>query len=208
VNDGSIPIGARHWEERYRNGPRGAFFGEEPSTLARRLVHFFRHMDVPVQGDLFEIGCGEGRDVAFLAAQGFRVEAIEAAPTGVARTRELIRAHGLRAEVEEGDLARIAWRRDYDVLFANQAIQFAGGDALRVLEEVRDHTRPGGWNAIGMFTDEVLPPAEHPQVHIFHREELRRLYDGWRLLEYGESLVYSPRRDAYLSFGQIIARRP
>jgi tellurite methyltransferase len=203
-----IPSGARPWEERYRSGPRGAFFGTEPSTLARRLVHFFRQMELPTQGDLFEIGCGEGRDAAFLAEQGFRVVAIEAAPTGAARTREILRSRGIDAEVSELDLTRIPWRKDYDVIFANQAIQFAGAEALRVLEEARAHTRPGGWNAIGMFSDEVLPPAEHPEVHIFPRGELRRLYEGWRLLEYGESVVYSPRRDAYLSFAQIIARRP
>jgi tellurite methyltransferase len=203
-----VPPGASPWEERYRSGSRGAFFGEEPSTLARRLVHFFRMCGHPIRGDLLEIGCGEGRDVVYLAGLGFRVEAVEGAPTGAARTRDWLREARLDAQVREIDLARFAWTREYDVVFSNQAIQFAGREAPRVLDSIRAHTRPGGWNAIGMFTDQRIDREAHPELHVLEREELYRIYASWRLMEYGESIVYSPRRDAYLSFAQLIARKP
>ncbi len=74
---GAIPKGARFWEESFRDHEPGWFFGGEPSTLARRLLHFYRRMEIPTEGLLLDLGCGEGRDVSFFAGLGFDVEAID-----------------------------------------------------------------------------------------------------------------------------------
>ncbi len=205
---GSIPKGARFWEESFREHEPGWFFGDEPSTLARRLLHFFRLMEIPTVGRLLDLGCGEGRDVAFFAGLGFEVEAIDGSPMGVERTRRAIDQAGLSAKVAEGDLGRFDWNGEYDVVFANNSVQFVGDDARRVLGEIRSHTRPGGWNVIGMFTREEVDWRRDQDVYCLDHRELKHLYREWTLLEYGESIVYSPRRAQYVSFANLIARRP
>lgn len=205
---GAIPKGARFWEDSFRDHEPGWFFGGEPSTLARRLLHFFRLMDIPTEGRLLDIGCGEGRDVAFFASLGFEVEAMDGSPTGVQRARRAIAEAGLRARIEQGDLGALAWEGDYDVIFANNSVQFVGDDARRVLSEIRAHTRPGGWNAIGMFTREEIDWRREPEVYCLEQRELKQIYREWTLLEYGEPIVYSPRRAQYVSFANLIARRP
>ena len=202
-----IPKGARPWEESYRAHESGWFFGGEPSTLARRLHHFFRTMEIPCRGRLLDIGCGEGRDVLFFTALGFEVDAIDGSPTAIARAREALAHAGRSAWIEQADLARIAWRGDYDVIFANNSIQFVGDEALRVIDEVRAHTKPSGWNAIGMFTREEIDWRREPDAYFLESRELKHLYRGWTILEYGESIAYSPRRAHYLSFANLIARR-
>lgn len=205
-----IPKGARPWEESYREHEPGWFFGSEPSALARRLVHYFRRMEIPIEGKLLDLGCGEGRDALYFASLGFEVDAVDGSPTAVARTGEALAKlaqDGGVARVDHADLARMTWRGDYDVIFANNSIQFAGEDALRVIEDVRGHTRPNGWNAIGMFTREELDRRQEEEAYCLETRELKHIYRGWTILEYGESIAYSPRRARYLSFANLIARR-
>jgi SAM-dependent methyltransferase len=207
ADPGGIPKGAQAWEESYREHEPGWFFGTEPSALARRLVHYFRRMEIPIEGRLLDIGCGEGRDVLFLAGLGFEVDAIDGSPTAVARAQEELERRGSVARIELADLSRMVWRGDYDVIFANNSVQFAGGDALRVLEEIRSHTKPNGWNAIGMFTREELDRRQEEDAYCLETRELKHIYRGWTILEYGESIAYSPRRARYLSFANLIARK-
>jgi tellurite methyltransferase len=205
---GAVPKGARAWEESFRDHEVGWFFGGEPSTLARRLLHFFRMLEIPTAGRLLDLGCGEGRDVAFFASLGFDVEALDGSPTGVERTRRAISEGGLHARVSQGDLASFEWTGEYDIVFANNSVQFVGEQARRVLSEIRSHTRPGGWNAIGMFTREEIDWRREPDLYCLDHRELKHIYRDWTLLEYGESIVYSPRRAQYISFANLIARRP
>jgi tellurite methyltransferase len=203
-----IPPGARFWEDSFRAHDAGWFFGGEPSTLARRFLHFLRLMGMPMQGRLLDIGCGEGRDVVLLASVGFEVDAVDGAPTGVQRAREGLSRAGLRGQVWQGDLGEIDWKRDYDVILANQSVQFVGDQALRVLDEIRRHTKPDGWNVIGMFTREEYDWKQEKDVYCLDQRELKHIYRGWRIFEYTESVVWSPRREDYLSFANLIARKP
>ncbi|MDM7916063.1 MAG: class I SAM-dependent methyltransferase [Candidatus Eisenbacteria bacterium] len=203
-----LPAGARSWEEQFRTHEPGWFFGPEPSTVARRLVHFFRQMEIPCSGRLLDLGCGEGRDTVFLAKQGFSVEGVDASPTAVERTITAIRAAEVQAEVLHADAAHLPWQGQYDVVLANQVLPFLGEDALRVLEEIRQHTRPGGWNAIGMFTREEVDWRRQPELFCLEPRELRFHYRDWTLLESSESTVWSPRRAGYLSLAVVIARHP
>ncbi len=180
----------------------------EPSTLARRLIHFFRVMAVPTRGRLLELGCGEGRDVVFFASAGFEVQAIEGSPTAVARTLRAICDAGLGSTAALCDIAAFPFEGPYDVVFANNSLQFVGRQAIERIHALRERTSPGGWNAIGMFLRSGGDEREEPEVYLLESGELRSLYEDWQLLEYGESVIFSPRRGAYRSFASLIARRP
>jgi tellurite methyltransferase len=164
-------------------------------------------MGLPMRGRLLDLGCGEGRDAVLFASLGFEVDAVDGAPTGVQRAREGLKRAGLSGKVWQGDLAEIDWKDAYDVILANQSIQFVGNEALRVLKQVQDHTEPDGWNIIGMFTWEAYDWRKEKDVYCLDQRELKHLYRGWRIFEYSESLVWSPRRGDYLSFANLIARK-
>jgi hypothetical protein len=59
-----------------------------------------------------------------------------------------------------------------------------------------------------MFTREEIDWRRDQDVYCLDHRELKHLYREWTLLEYGESIVYSPRRAQYVSFANLIARRP
>jgi tellurite methyltransferase len=202
-----IPKGARPWDASYREHEPDWFFGTEPSALARRVIHYFRTMEIPIEGRLLDLGCGEGRDILYFAGLGFEVDGIDGSPMAVTRAQAGLAREGRVARIEHADLSRMLWHGDYDVIFANNSIQFAGEDALRVLEEVRSHTKPNGWNAIGMFTREELDRRQEEDAYCLETRELKHIYRGWTILEYGESIAYTARRARYLSFANLVARR-
>ena len=67
------------WNERYRAQPDR--FGVQPSPLLRELEQTL------VPGEALELGCGEGRNCAFLAARGWRVTGIDFSDVAVDRAR-------------------------------------------------------------------------------------------------------------------------
>lgn len=203
-----IPAGARFFEDAFRNHDSGWFFGNEPSTLARRLHHFTRLLEIPAGLRLLDLGCGEGRDLIFFAHLGFRVEGADGSPTAVQRARAAIQEAGVDVKVIEADIADYPWDGNYDLIVANNSVQFVGPEAPRLLEIIRGRTKPGGFNAIGMFTKEETDWRRESETYCLESRELRFLYRDWTLLEYGESVVFSPRRAHYLSFANLIARRP
>jgi methyl halide transferase len=62
-------------------------------------------------------GCGSGYEVAALAAAGFEVTALDYAPEALGRTRKLLKAANLKAELVEADA--LAWLPDraFDAIY-------------------------------------------------------------------------------------------
>jgi SAM-dependent methyltransferase len=73
----------RQWTEAFAARPDR--YGAEPSEPARAAARLFAGAGLR---DVLELGAGQGRDALFLAREGFRVHALDYAPSGVATIRE------------------------------------------------------------------------------------------------------------------------
>lgn len=82
---------AEEMEERYRSSEQ-LWSGQPNATLVDYAAQW-------TPGTVLDVGCGEGADLAWLAAAGWDGLGIDFAPTAVERTR----ARGLRAEVAAFD---------------------------------------------------------------------------------------------------------
>jgi 2-polyprenyl-3-methyl-5-hydroxy-6-metoxy-1,4-benzoquinol methylase len=85
-----------YWEERYRSHPEGAR-GRRPSP---QLVTEAGDL---TPGTALDAGCGEGADAVWLAVRGWRVTAVDIAPTALRRAQ----AHAEALDVEVA--SRIDW---------------------------------------------------------------------------------------------------
>ncbi|MCK2200578.1 class I SAM-dependent methyltransferase [Corynebacterium callunae] len=104
------------------------------------LRHF---SDVKATGTALDIGCGEGADVVWLAKQGFQVTGIDFAPTAVARTKELVDANSLSAEVLDVSFTEFAIEsgRQFDLVTCSYGQIPANETSLAQLESL---VAPGG----------------------------------------------------------------
>src|SRR5690606_12739643 len=84
------------WDERYR---AGSYSGRTHPTalLADRL-------DELPRGRALDVACGAGRNALYLAAAGYRVDALDISPIGLERGREAAATHNLDVRWIEADL--------------------------------------------------------------------------------------------------------
>ncbi|AGG66634.1 class I SAM-dependent methyltransferase [Corynebacterium callunae] len=123
-------------EDRYNSADQ-VWSGNPNQVLLR---HF---SDVKATGTALDIGCGEGADVVWLAKQGFQVTGIDFAPTAVARTKELVDANSLSAEVLDVSFTEFAIEsgRQFDLVTCSYGQIPANETSLAQLESL---VAPGG----------------------------------------------------------------
>ncbi|MDI1461170.1 class I SAM-dependent methyltransferase [Catellatospora sp. KI3] len=142
-----------YWEDRYRDhaGP-GA--GHPNPQLAAEVAGL-------APGTALEAGCGEGADAVWLAARGWRVDAVDISPTALDRARA-------RAEAVGADLAaRVAWtradlanwtpNREYDLVCTGYV--HTPGSPLDLYARLAAAVAPGGT---------LLIVGHHPADHHSH----------------------------------------
>jgi len=197
------------WEERYASAADEYFFGREPSVLARLAVHFWRLIHGERPARVLDLGCGEGRDAVYFAEQCWRVTAVDQAPSGVHKAARLADERHVRLDaVHCTDLRDCLSEGDHTLVFAGNSLTALGDDCLPFLARMRDSTPAGGLNAVRVATRDAWGQETRQGPYRFDRNELKLEYRGWRLLYYGEDLLYVRHLDGLASFADIVAQRP
>jgi SAM-dependent methyltransferase len=193
------------------------YYGEEPGPIARRAVRYHRPF-MPRGGAALDAGCGEGQDLAFLAERGYDATGIDFTPTGAEKTRRLLRARGLEAEVLTQDLRNLGTEEDalagrhFDLVLAVNTLQFMGPDGSRCLDRLRDMVRPGGVIGLSLFArEEGWGEFEHGCWMVTLQELIAR-FPGWQMLEVARvwqwnPLTSFPQGERPQAFVTLIARR-
>lgn len=129
--------GAAEWDARYRQADGAMWSGRPNGRLVAEAAAL-------VPGRALDVGCGEGADAMWLAAQGWRVTAVDISAVAVGRAREVADSRHLSVQWVAGDA--LDGRLD-SASFDLVSMQYpalpkaAGETALRGL---LDTVRPGG----------------------------------------------------------------
>ena len=206
----------RDWDDVYAKAD-GYFFGEEPSQLCRSAVRFFQAFGGnPAQSVALDLGSGEGRDTAFLAAAGFQVVARDLAPTGLDKARALLERRGLpteRVDLTLGDVRDFDYSTDtYDLAMAANVYQFLPPDeAPDHVRRLQNATKAGGLCAVGVFSPAMgawgaavggFWTASADELLAYFPEKA-----GWLPLDRTEYWTYSLKDQAMASFAYVVARK-
>lgn len=89
------------WDERY--SAEDYAYGTEPNDFLAAHVHMLP------KGRVLSLAEGEGRNAVFLAAQGYKVTAVDQSAVGLAKARRLAEEKGVAIETIEADLG------DFDI---------------------------------------------------------------------------------------------
>ena len=87
----SIIHNQQFWEKRYQK--EGHIWGEEPSMCARTIADRLHGTGKNV----IDVGCGYGRDLIYLAKQGFQVTGVDISETGLSLGKEWACKEGVEA---------------------------------------------------------------------------------------------------------------
>jgi hypothetical protein len=111
------------------------------------------------------------------------------------------------ADIRRLDVREVPVDGNYDIILGHNVLQFLGDDCLPTLRRIQDATVPGAFNAISVFTRETPSLEGRNELYRFDHNELKFRYEGWRLLFYGEEILWREPANMYLSFARIIAQK-
>jgi SAM-dependent methyltransferase len=140
------------WEARYADAGTDFVFGQAPNDFLVREAH-----RLPEGCRVLSVADGEGRNSVFLAQQGHRVDALEFAPSAIAKARALAAERHVTLGVIEADAFEWDWPRErYDAVVAI-FVQFAPpAQRARLFEHMLRALVPDGLLLLQGYTPQQL----------------------------------------------------
>ncbi len=199
------------YDEGYRSCP--CFWGREPS----RLVITLRQRIGSYQGlRALDAGCGEGKNAAYMAADGCEVLAVDISAAAIANGRRAWQtASGIEWRVE--DICELELDSEqFDVVVAYGLLHCLGSTKrlTETVQSLQQATRPSGYHAVCTFNDRAQDLRAHPglkpllQSHAWYLSQ----YKGWDIvLATDEDLSEVHPHNGIThthSMTRILARRP
>ncbi|EFE08775.1 tellurite resistance methyltransferase TehB [Citrobacter youngae] len=165
-------------------------------------------------GKTLDLGCGNGRNSLYLAANGYDVTAWDKNAMSIANLERIKAAEGLtNLHTQVADLNSLRFDGEYDFILSTVVLMFLEAKTIPgLIENMQRCTKPGGYNLIvaAMDTDDFPCTVGFPFA--FKTGELRRYYSGWDLLKYNEDVGELHRTDENgnrikLRFATMLARK-
>lgn len=165
-------------------------------------------------GKTLDLGCGNGRNSLYLAANGYDVTAWDKNPMSIQNLLSIREAEGLEnLQAAVKDLNALTIDGEYDFILSTVVMMFLESSTIpRLIPNMQRCTKPGGYNLIvaAMDTDDFPCTVGFPFA--FKTGELKNYYEGWELLKYNEDVGELHRTDENgnrikLRFATMLARK-
>ena len=166
-------------------------------------------------GKTLDLGCGNGRNSLYLAANGYSVTAWDKNPASIANIERIKAAEELtHLEIATVDLNALSFEGEYDFILSTVVMMFLEPQTIPgLIANMQRTTVPGGYNLIvaAMDTDDFPCTVGFPFA--FKAGELAEYYSGWEVVKYNEDVGELHRTDANgnrikLRFATLLARKP
>lgn len=166
-------------------------------------------------GKTLDLGCGNGRNSLYLAANGYSVTAWDKNPMSIANIERIKVAEELdNLEIATVDLNALSFEGEYDFILSTVVMMFLEPQTIPgLIANMQRTTVPGGFNLIvaAMDTDDFPCTVGFPFA--FRAGELAEYYSGWEVVKYNEDVGELHRTDANgnrikLRFATLLARKP
>jgi tellurite methyltransferase len=175
------------YDDGYRTCP--CLWGKEPGSYVKLLLSRMKSFDGL---HFLDAGCGEGKNAAFIAANGGSVEALEIS--------DLAQENGLKAW---GSNSLITWRSGdirqseltteaYDVVVAYGLLHCLSTEAeiAQVLNNLKRATRVGGYNVVCAFNRRHQELEAHPgfsPMLLAHDDYIGAYAKHWEIIASSDS---------------------
>jgi len=166
-------------------------------------------------GKTLDLGCGNGRNSLYLAANGYDVTAWDKNPMSIENIESIKGKEGItNLQTAIQDLNALRFDGEYDFILSTVGLMFLQEETIPgLIDNMQRCTRPGGYNLIVAAMDTEDYPCNVGFPFAFKTGELSQYYAGWEQLKYNEDVGELHRTDAQgnrikLRFATLLARKP
>jgi len=170
------------YDDGYSNCP--CFWGKEPGSYVKLLFDMIRSFE----GMRFlDAGCGEGKNAAFIAANGGFVDALEVSEVAL-RNRSALWGENALINWRSADIRSVDLPPEgYDVVVAYGLLHCmsSADEVAHVLRSLQRATRVGGYNIICAFNQRHQELDAHPgftPTLVSHGMYTGAYEDGWQII--------------------------
>ncbi len=173
-----------YWNDMYRDITAPITFGGggKPTTEVAGLA-----CQLPKGARVIDIGCGDGRHALYLAERGHVTTAIDISPVGITKLQQFAADRGLAIDAQVADIRHYALDGVYDGIVCQGTLHLIEREYWQpFLLAMQEHTKSGGYHAVGAFTDQVPAPDDQQghYVGLLREGELLGLYKGWDIISH------------------------
>lgn len=171
------------WEQTYADLDVSTF-SKEPTVDVKEFYKLF-----PQNARVLDVGCGEGRNSLFMASLGNDVDAFDISENGIRKAKYIADQRGLHINYFCCDLETFVFEKEYDIILSHGVLHLPYKNVRdQFIENMKAHTKAGGYNAIGIFTNRCpATPDNAPYTHsLFDVGELPEKYGDWEIIHHLE----------------------
>ena len=166
-------------------------------------------------GKTLDLGCGNGRNSLYLAANGFDVTAWDKNANSIDNIESIKAKEGItNLQTAIQDLNTLRFDGEYDFILSTVVLMFLQAETIPgLIDNMQRCTKPGGYNLIVAAMDTEDYPCNVGFPFAFKTGELSGYYAGWEQLKYNADVGELHRTDAQgnrikLRFATLLARKP
>ncbi|MEC0348056.1 class I SAM-dependent methyltransferase [Peribacillus frigoritolerans] len=211
------------WEKEYKNVD--SLWGFNPNSILSQYVEM-----LPENGEVLDIGIGEGRNALFFAKQGFAVEGIDISETAIERCLELSKEHNLNVKAKVQDITSFEIEPNkYSLIILSNVLNFFPDDDIKIIiEKVKNGLLKNGLVYINVFDDKEPGRKKAPEkyeqlaehtfynerlnmfLHYFTRSELEGFFADYKMISLSQSysLDISHGQPHFHSTLEIMSQKP
>ena len=186
----------------------------EKYGLTRTHSEVIAAMPYLTPGRVLDLGCGNGRNSLYLAANGFDVTAWDKNPSSIANIQRIAQAEGLTSiQSDVRDLNTLTFDGEYDFILSTVVMMFLESATIPgLINNMQRCTKSGGYNLIVAAMDTADYPCTVGFPFAFREAELSDYYAGWDIVKYNENPGELHRTDEAgnrikLRFATLFARK-
>ena len=165
------------------------FWGTKEADLCHELIKL-----VPPSKDIkvLDIGCGEGKDMVYLAKQGYDVYGFDITENGIAKTKRLAKENNVEVTSWIDDVNSFKTDLKFDIIYSTGTIQYLDDDKIEeFFNKVKDMTNDNGINWFNVFVDKPfipLPPDWDIGEKMWKTGKLFSMYSDWKFERIDETI--------------------
>ena len=171
------------WEKTYANKDINTF-QKGPTKDISEYHHLLKPNSL-----ILDVGCGEGRNSIFLSRQGHTVDAFDISEKGIEKAEYLADREEVNINFLVQDLGSFQFEKNYDAVLSHGVLHLTEKQIRNeFIEKMKFHTRIGGFNVIGIFTNRLpATPDNAPFTKsLFYVGELPLKYNDWEIVYHDE----------------------